>query len=116
MMKKHSNAAITILVHQDDKVPWNVIKVSIVPLIKTPKRLPITFPTPPVNKVPPITAAAMASISNPFACSTNPPVVFRQNTKPAKAARKPLSTYTFNLVRLTLSPISNADCSFPPTA
>ena len=36
-----------------------------VPLIKTPNRVPITLPTPPVNKVPPITTEAMASSSIP---------------------------------------------------
>ena len=32
----------------------------IVPLISTPNNVPITFPTPPVSRVPPITTEAMA--------------------------------------------------------
>ena len=79
MMKNANNAAIVIFVHQEDSVPWKLIKVSIVPLINTPNKLPNTLPTPPLNSVPPITAEAIASISKPFACSTNPEQVFRQN-------------------------------------
>ena len=59
---------MAILVHQDDNVPWNVMIVSMIPLIRDPKSELITVPpTPPVSSVPPMTAAAMASISNPRA-------------------------------------------------
>jgi len=68
-----------IRVHQEDNVPWKVINASMVALIMTPNRVPTTLPTPPVSSVPPITEEAMASISKPLACSTNPPSVFRQN-------------------------------------
>ncbi|MNV50385.1 hypothetical protein D3C71_1423920 [compost metagenome] len=40
-----------------------------VPWISTPNSVPNTVPTPPVNKVPPITTAAMASSSTPLAAS-----------------------------------------------
>lgn len=90
IIKKHSRAAIAILVHQEDKVPWKVMRDSMVPLISTPNKLPTTFPTPPVNNVPPMTADAIASISKPLACSTNPPQEFKQNAKPAKAAKNHL--------------------------
>ena len=83
---------MVILTHQEESVPWKVIKDSMVPLIKTPKRLPITFPTPPVRRVPPITEDAMASISNPLACSTKPEHVFIQNRRPPSPARNPSST------------------------
>ena len=79
---------MAILVHQDDNVPWNVMIVSMIPLIRDPKSEPITVPTPPVSSVPPMTAAAMASISNPRACSTNPPQEFKQKAKPARDAKK----------------------------
>ena len=91
-MKKHKSAERTILFHHEESVPLQRIKVSIVALINTPKNEPTTVPTPPVSKVPPITAEEIASISKPRACSTNPLVVLRQNTKPANEARKPLRT------------------------
>jgi len=89
-MKNARRAAIVIRVHHEERVPWKVMKVSIVPLIRTPKRDPKTFPTPPVKRVPPITALAIASISKPFACSTKPEQVFRQKRMPPIAHRKPL--------------------------
>lgn len=82
---------MAILVHQEDKVPWKVISDSMVPLMSTPNKLPMTFPTPPVRSVPPITAEAIASISKPLACSTKPPQEFKAKTKPAKAAKKPFN-------------------------
>ena len=60
-------------------LPLVFTRVEIVPLISTPKKEPITFPTPPVRSVPPITDDAMASISNPSACCTLPDMVFKQN-------------------------------------
>lgn len=95
-IKKQSNAAIVILVHQDDRVPWNVINASIVALIRTPNSVPKTLPTPPVSSVPPMTEEAIASISKPFACSTNPPSVFKQNRMLPIPQRKPSSTYAFS--------------------
>ena len=80
-----------ILAHQLESVPWKRIKLSIVALIKTPKKVPTTVPTPPVSIVPPITADEIAPISNPRACSTKPEVVFRQNTSPPSDAKNPSS-------------------------
>ena len=41
------------------------------------------------RSVPPITAAEIASISKPFACSTNPAQLFKQNKNPPKPAKRP---------------------------
>lgn len=48
-MKKQRSAAIVIRVHQEDRVPWKVMNASMVALIRTPNRVPITLPTPPVS-------------------------------------------------------------------
>ena len=90
--------------------------VSMIPLISDPNSDPTTVPTPPVKSVPPITAAAIASISNPLACSTNPPQEFKQKANPANDAKNPVNTSTFHFVTLGCNPSNNADCSFPPTA
>ena len=55
-MKKQSNAATAMLDHELNSLPFVLTSVEIVPLISTPKNEPITFPTPPVSSVPPITA------------------------------------------------------------
>mgnify|MGYP002982480872 CR=1 FL=1 len=55
-------------------------------------KVPIGVPTPPERSVPPITAEEIASISRPFACSTKPAQLFKQNRKPPSPARKPSST------------------------
>ena len=68
-MKKHRSAATAILDQELSSFPLVFTSVEIVPLISTPKKEPITFPTPPVRRVPPITADAMASISSPSAVS-----------------------------------------------
>ena len=115
-IKKQSNAAIVIRVHHDDNVPWNVMNASIVALINTPNNVPITLPTPPVSNVPPITDDAIASISKPFACSTKPPNVFKQNNILPTPHKNPSNTYYFNFTRLTFKPNINADCSLPPIA
>ena len=91
-MKKQSNADSVIRTHQLERVPCVVIRLEIVPLINTPKSVPITVPTPPLKSVPPITADAIASISRPFACSTKPAQLFRQKRKPPRPAKKPSST------------------------
>lgn len=88
-MKNAKRAEIMILDHQEERFPWKETKVSIVALISTPNNVPYTLPTPPVSGVPPITVAAIASISNPRASSTNAPVVFKQNAIPPNVARKP---------------------------
>ena len=90
-MNKQRIAESTILFHHDESVPWHLMIVSIVALINTPKNVPTTVPTPPVNIVPPITAEEIASISKPFACSTNPAVVFKHHKRPANEERN-LST------------------------
>ena len=77
-IKKQSNAATAMLDQELKSLPLVFTRVEIVPLISTPKKEPITFPTPPVRSVPPITDDAMASISNPSACCTLPDMVFKQ--------------------------------------
>ena len=77
-MKKQSSAATAMLDHELSSLPFVFTSVEIVPLISTPKKEPMTFPTPPVNNVPPITEEAMASISSPSACCTFPDIAFRQ--------------------------------------
>ena len=67
-MKKHRSAAVIMLLQLERSFPFVVTSVEIVPLIRTPKSVPITFPTPPVRSVPPITADAIAFISKPSAC------------------------------------------------
>lgn len=91
-IKKHSNADKVILTHQLDKVPCVVIRLEIVPLISTPNNVPVAVPTPPLKRVPPITAEEIASISRPLACSTNPAQLFKQNRNPPKPDKKPAST------------------------
>ena len=59
-MKKQSSAESTIRTHQLDNVPCVVIKLVMVPLIRTPKMVPNGVPTPPLNSVPPITDAEIA--------------------------------------------------------
>ena len=80
-MKKNSNAESAIRTHQLESVPCVVIRLEIVPLINTPKTVPNGVPTPPLNSVPPITEAEIASISRPLACSTNPEQLFKQKRK-----------------------------------
>ena len=67
-IKKHNNAESTIRTHQLESEPCVVIRLEIVPLINTPNIVPNGVPTPPLNSVPPITEAEIASISRPFAC------------------------------------------------
>lgn len=67
-MKKHRSAAVIILLQLDKSFPLVVTSVEIVPFMRTPKSDPITLPTPPVRSVPPMTADAIAFISNPSAC------------------------------------------------
>ena len=115
-MKKQSNADSTIRTHQLDNVPCVVIRLEIVPLINTPNTVPNGVPTPPLSSVPPMTAEEMASISIPFACSTKPEQLFKQNRNPPIPAKSPSSTYAFNFVLRTFSPIIRALCALPPTA
>jgi len=64
-MNMNSSTPMAIFVHQELKVPWNVMNVWISPRINTPIRVPSTYPAPPVRSVPPMTTAAMTSNSNP---------------------------------------------------
>ena len=75
--------------HQLENDPCVVIKLDIEPLINTPKIVPNGVPTPPLNRVPPMTDAEMASISSPLACSTKPEQLFRQNRNPPHPAKSP---------------------------
>lgn len=115
-MKKQSSAESAIRTHQLESVPCVVIRLEIVPLISTPNTVPNGVPTPPLNNVPPITEAEIASISSPLACSTNPEQLFRQKRNPPHPARRPSSTYALNFVFLTFNPIIMALCAFPPMA
>ena len=104
-MKKHSNAESAIRTHQLESVPCVVIRLEIVPLINTPKTVPNGVPTPPLNSVPPITGAEIASISRPLACSTNPEQLFKQKRNPPHPASSPSRTYALNFVFFTFNPI-----------
>ena len=77
-MKKQSNIAVTMFDQELINLPLDFTNVEIVPLINTPNNEPITLPEPPLNKVPPITADEMASISNPVAWLVVPLMVFKQ--------------------------------------
>lgn len=87
-MKKHSNAESAIRTHQLESVPCVVIRLEIVPLISTPKTVPNGVPTPPLNSVPPITEAEIASISRPLACSTNPEQLFEAEEESAASCKQ----------------------------
>lgn len=115
-MKKHKSADSTIRTHQLESVPCVVIRLEMVPFISTPKMVPNGVPTPPLRSVPPITADEMASISSPFACSTNPAQLFKQNKNPPQPAKIPSKIYAFSFVFFTSRPIIMALCAFPPTA
>ncbi|MDR8914988.1 hypothetical protein FEP75_05716 [Burkholderia multivorans] len=78
-------------VHHELSVPSNVISTWIVPRMPTPNTDPITYPTPPVSSVPPITVAAIASSSIPCACSPYPDSTYSVKTTPPSAEQKPLS-------------------------
>ena len=62
-MKKPSSAPLAISCHQLSFRPLRGMIFWMVARIMTPKKVPITLPTPPVSSVPPIMEAAMASIS-----------------------------------------------------
>ena len=115
-IKKQSSADNTMRTHQLESDPCVVIKLDIEPLINTPKIVPNGVPTPPLNKVPPMTDAEMASISSPLACSTKPEQLFRQNRNPPHPAKTPFRRYALNFVLRTFNPIIMALCAFPPTA
>ena len=66
-IKKHSRAAVSTLGQEEASLPLNWTMEAMVPLMSTPNRVPITLPTPPVSRVPPMTEEAMASISRPVA-------------------------------------------------
>ena len=115
-MNTHSSAAVIILAQLESSFPFVMTRALIVPVINTPTSVPHTFPTPPVRRVPPITAAAMASISSPFACCTYPFIVFMQYRIPPNEHSAEESTYASIFVFFTLSPIITALVSLPPTA
>ena len=77
-MNTKSRAAVRILGQEDASLPFVLTMDDIVPFISTPKKEPITFPTPPVSSVPPMTADEIASISSPVAWETEPAMVLRQ--------------------------------------
>ena len=60
-------AAVAMFAQLERSFPFVLTSTVIVPVIITPKNDPITFPTPPVRRVPQITADAIASISSPVA-------------------------------------------------
>lgn len=91
-MKKQSNADNVIRTHQLERVPCVVIRLEIVPLINTPKSVPITVPTPPLKSVPPITADAIDPFQDLLPAHTKPAQLFRQKRKPPRPAKKPSST------------------------
>ena len=67
MMNTQRRAAVAMFAQLERSFPFVLTSTVIVPVIRTPKNEPITLPTPPVKSVPPITADAIASISNPVA-------------------------------------------------
>lgn len=77
-IKKHNRAAVRMFGQALANLPLVWTMLEIVPLIRTPKKEPITLPTPPVSNVPPITEDAIASISKPVACATLADCVFKQ--------------------------------------
>ena len=85
-MKKHSSTAVMMFAQDATSLPLNLTREEMVPLIKTPNRVHTTLPTPPVSRVPPITAEEMASISRPVAWVGVPHMVFRQKHRPPRVA------------------------------
>src|SRR5690606_11383096 len=71
-MKANSRTLMAMRVHHELSVPSKVRIVLITPSTSTPRRVPNTYPEPPVSTVPPMTTAAIASSSIPTACSPSP--------------------------------------------
>ena len=93
MMEKGGIGAVpAVIIVLVTGIVFGLVQGFLVALISTPNKVPNTFPTPPVRRVPPITEEAMASISKPFACSTKPPSVFKQNKILPTPQRKPSNT------------------------
>ena len=81
-------------------------KLLITPKIMLPIIAPTTLAFPPFKDVPPITAAAIASISRPFACSTKPAQLFRQNRKPPPHSHHAVPVTSFIFPRQNANPDS----------
>ena len=90
-MKKQSMAPVVMLCHQGSLSPDVVTMDLMVVRVSTPKKVPMTLPTPPVSRVPPIMEDAMAFISDAVALVAFPAPVCIMNTNPAMPDRSPLS-------------------------
>ena len=92
-IKKHSMAPVVMLCHQGSRRPEVVTMDLLVLRVSTPKKVPITLPTPPVSSVPPMMEEAMAFISAAVAFVALPAPVCIINTKPAIPLRMPQSRW-----------------------
>ena len=115
--KMQSIAAIVIPVHHawsspaDDTIFWIVLSD------RTPKKVPIIFPTPPVSSVPPIMEEAIAFISISFAI-TESLMEDRRLTliSPTTATHSPSSTKEKNLMNAGFKPFNLDELALIPIA
>ena len=64
-MNRSNNNPVAIFPHHDKRFPLNVINAGITDFSNTPNNVPIIEPTPPVKRVPPMTAHVITSSSPP---------------------------------------------------
>ena len=83
-------------------------------ITSAPSTAPATVPTPPLNDVPPITAAAITFSSMPVPRLLT--AAFRRAicTAAASPTRKPINANVLTIVRFVLMPASTAASGLPP--
>ena len=86
------------------------------PMIRMPISVPNMEPSPPDMDVPPMTTAAMASISWPSALVGTAESRREESSSAATPQHSPLNMYTKHLTFFRLMPESLAQFSLPPTA
>ena len=91
-MKKHSIPPVVILCHQGALSPLETTIFLMVVRVIVPKKVPITFPTPPVRSVTPIMWDAMEYIYIKAAMVAFAAKVCIMNTNPEIPLRSPLIT------------------------
>jgi hypothetical protein len=113
-----ATAMITPVVMFCHAVPtaWRLSTFWTIVMMRAPKSVETTFPTPPKRLVPPITAAAIAWSSNPRPYSGEPEFSCALMSRPPSADITPATTNTCMRTRLTLMPTKRAAASLPPTA
>ena len=90
-IKKQSMPPVVILCHQGSFKPLDTTIFLMVVRVMVPKKVPMTLPTPPVRRVPPMMEEAIAFISMPAALVALPAPVCIMKTKPEIPLNKPLN-------------------------